>query len=74
MNLYYNRPASELMFVTRSMHCKIHREIHENCGKTWGKIGGKSPSGIEKRSIPILQFTKDGIFINEWSSLSEAGR
>ena len=31
MNLYYNRPASELMFVTRSMHRKLHREQMRNC-------------------------------------------
>ena len=58
INLYYNRPASELIFVTRSTHKKIHRE---QMGK-----GGKSPSGIEKRSIPILQLSKDGTLIREW--------
>ena len=26
MNLYFKRPAAELVFVTRSMHKKIHRE------------------------------------------------
>ena len=62
MNLYVNRPASELIFVTKSMHKKLHREMLENCGKNVGK----------KRSIPILQFTKSGEFINEWPSLSEA--
>ena len=36
-NLYFKRPASELIFVTRSMHKKLHREM---CGKG-GKIGGK---------------------------------
>ena len=60
MNLYLNRPASELIFVTRSMHCKIHREIHEKCGKS--------------TSIPILQFSKDGTFIKDWPSISEAER
>ena len=69
-NLYYKRPASELMFVTRLMHSKLHRELCEKCGK----IGGKSPSKIEKQSIPILQFTKSGEFIKEWPSLREAGR
>ena len=70
MNLYYNRPASELVFVTRQMHSKIHREM---CGKG-GKIGGKNPAGIEKRSIPVLQFYKDGTLIREWPSINEAGR
>ena len=66
MGLYFNRPASELIFVTRSMHSKLHREMCSN--------GGKSPSGIEKHSIPILQFAKDGTFVKEWPSAKEAGR
>lgn len=72
MNLYLNRPASELVFVTRSMHWKLHRE---KMGKG-GKIGGKKNGAIngKKRSIPILQFSKDGTFIKEWPSLSEAQR
>lgn len=90
MNLYYNRPASELIFVTRSMHWKLHREMLENTGKNLGKkygkiggkiggkkngaINGKSLSRIEKLSIPILQFSKDGEFIKEWPSLNEAYR
>ena len=63
MGLYFSRPASELIFVTRSMHKKAHREQMGNAGK----IGGK------KCSKPILQFTKDGMFVKEWPSLSEAG-
>ena len=74
MDLYYHRPASELIFVTRSMHSKIHREIHKNCGKISGKIVGKSPLKIEKQSIPILQFAKDRTFVKEWPSVREAGR
>ena len=68
MNLYLNRPASELVFVTRSMHNKLHRERSVNGGKIGGKIGGK------KNSIPILQFTKDGTFVKEWPSTKEAER
>ena len=68
MGLYFKRPASELIFVTRSMHWKLHREIRSNSGKIGGKIGGK------KRSIPIIQLTKDGTLIKEWPSLSEAYR
>lgn len=67
-SLYFNRPASELVFVTRSMHWKLHREIYEKCCKIAGKISGK------KCSIQILQFSKDGTLIKEWPSLNEAGR
>ena len=72
MNLYLKRPAAELIFVTRVMHSKLHREQMRNCGKITGKkygaINGK------KRSLPTLQFTKDGTFVKEWPSASEAER
>lgn len=76
MNLYFKRPAEELIFVTRSMHSKIHREICEKRGKISGKIGGKKNGAIngKKNSIPILQLSKDGTFIKEWPSLVEASR
>ena len=74
MNLYLKRPASELIFVTRSMHWKLHKEMYANRGKAGGKIGGKSQIKIEKCSIPILQFTKSGEFVKEWPSAHEAGR
>ena len=74
IGLYLNRPASELVFVTRSMHKKLHREMSEKSGKIGGKIGGKSPSRIEKISIPIIQFAKSGEFMKEWPSAKEAER
>ena len=72
MGLYLKRPASELIFVTRSMHSKLHRELLENIGKKNGAINGKK--GAIKLSIPILQFAKDGTFVKEWPSLIEAYR
>lgn len=64
MNLYYNRPSSELIFVTRSRHMKLHIEQRKKC---WKKASKKS-------SIPILQFAKDGTFVKEWQSACEAER
>ena len=84
MNLYFKRPASELVFVTRSMHWKLHRELREKSWKNGRKIGGKIVGKIvgkkygaingKKRSLPILQFTKNGELVKEWPSLNEAGR
>lgn len=88
MGLYFNRPASELIFVTKSMHRKLHREMLKNIGKKYGKIGGKiggkisgkktgainGKKGAIKQSIPILQFTKDGELVKEWPSAHEAER
>ena len=72
MNLYFERPASELVFVTRSMHWNLHREKMRNSGKKGGKKGGNITR--KKQSIPILQFTKDGTFVKEWLSVNEAQR
>ena len=74
MGLYFNRPASELIFVTRSMHCKLHLEIHEKLGKILGKTCGGNEAAKEKLSIPILQFAKDGELVKEWPSTYEAER
>lgn len=72
MNLYLNRPASELIFVTRAMHSKLHREQMRN----FSKIGGKKNGAIngKKRSIKLLQFSKDGELVKEWPSAHEAER
>ena len=80
MGLYVKRPASELIFVTKSMHKKLHREMCSKGGKIGGKISGtivgKKTGAIngKKCSIPILQFTKDGTFVKEWPSAHEAER
>ena len=80
MNLYFKRPASELVFVTKSMHKKLHRELCSNGGKIGdkiaGKITGKKTGAIngKKNSISILQFAKDGTFVKEWPSAHEAER
>ena len=70
MHLYLKRPASELIFVTRSMHRKLHRELCSNIGK----IGGGNEAAKERLSIPILQLTKSGEFIKAWPSTREAER
>ena len=74
LNLYYKRPAAELIFVTRSMHKKLHREQMGNGGKIGGGSEAAKEAVKEKCSIPILQFTKSGEFIKEWPSVNEAGR
>lgn len=63
---------------------ELHREMFENIGKNVGKkygqigrkIGGKKTGAIngKKRSIPILQFTEDVMFVKEWPSAHEAER
>lgn len=67
---YWKRPASELIFLTRSAHRKLHFDAGtmENARKTGAENGRKS---AWKHSKPILQFTLDGEFVREWPSASE---
>ena len=74
IGLYYKRPAAELIFVTRSMHWKLHREQRENVGKICGGNEAAKEAAKEKNSIPILQLAKDGTLIKEWPSACEACR
>ena len=74
MGLYFKRPAAELIYVTRSMHNKLHREMRSNGGKIGGGSEAAKEASKEKNSIPILQFAKDGTLIKEWPSAREADR
>ena len=78
---YYHRPAIELIFMTEEDHKRFHhigknnplfgKHLSEDTKKKMSKalIGNhNSPTK------PILQYTKDGEFIKEWTSTSEASR
>ena len=65
--LYYKRPASELIFLTKAEHIRLHKSgvpLSEDHKKSIG----------EGHSKKVLQFTKSGEFINEWPSAMEASR
>ena len=86
--LYFNRPASELIFLTRSEHRRLHlkgipkseatkkalSDALKGIPKPYLKGIPKSEATRAKLSKKILQFTKSGEFIKEWSSLNEAER
>lgn len=76
LDLYLNRPAKELIFVTRSEHLKIHCE---DCAKggtiTMRKMTFEQRSkGGKKSAKSILQYTKAGEVVKEWASASEVQR
>ena len=114
--LYFNRPASELIFLTHSEHRRLHlkgvpkSEAHKKAisealkgvprgpfSEATKKAMSEAHKGVPRldlKGIPrneatkkaisdamkgvnakkILQLTKSGEFIREWSSMSEASR
>ena len=86
--LYFNRPASELIFLTRSEHRRLHlkgvpkseatkkalSDALKGIPKPYLKGIPKSEATRAKLSKKILQFTKSGKFIKEWQSMSEASK
>ena len=98
-NLYYNRPASELIFLTHDEHISLHHkgvplseatkqkmsDAHKGVPKgpmseaTKQAISDalkgvpKGPMSEEhklKLSKKVLQYTKSGEFVREWSSMT----
>ena len=73
--LYYNGPASELIFLTPTAHRQLH---YKGVPKPYLKGVPKSEEHKkaigEANSKKILQFTKSGEFIREWPSTREASR
>ena len=86
--LYFNRPAAELIFLTPSAHLQLHMkgvpkpylkgvpksEAHKKAISDSLKGHSVSEECRAKLSKKILQFTKSGEFIREWTSMSEAER
>ena len=78
---YYDRPAIELIFMTEEEHKRFHSNGKNNplFGKhhseeTKKKISESQMGNHYKPTKPILQYTKDGEFIKEWTSAKEASR
>lgn len=68
-SMYYNRPASELIFMRRI----DHQRLHSICGdypKHWlGKYGVE-----HNRSKSVIQLTKYGQFIRKWEATRDVER
>ena len=82
--LYYSRPASELIFLTKAEHTHLHKRgitLSEATKKAMSDTRkGVPKSEAHKKAIcealskKILQLTKSGEFIREWSSMRETSR
>ena len=78
--LYFNRPAAELIFLTKAEHTRLHfKDVpkSEATKKAMSEAHKGVPLSEEHRaklSKKILQFTKSGEFIKEWPSMIEASR
>lgn len=71
-DLYWKRPSCELIFMTRTEHLKLHRK--HPLKNTSEKLSKSGMGNHNKPTKPILQYTKDGEFIKEWTSAKEASK
>lgn len=73
--LYFNRPASEHIFLTRSEHRRLHlKGVPKPYLKGIPRSEATKKAIGEANSKKILQFTKSGEFIKEWPSAIEVSR
>lgn len=79
---YWNRPTSELIFLTKSAHKRLHYDAgtmenaREAARKTGAENGRKAAEKLTNGicSKKVLQFTLDGTFVREWPSAQEIWR
>lgn len=70
---YYKRPAIELIFMLKEEHNRFHSKGNQrHLGKRHSEKSKKQMSKAHYK--PIIQYTKDGEFIKEWTSGIEASR
>lgn len=83
--LYWNRPASELIFLTRAEHIRLHKKGSHLSAQTKANISSakkdKKQSEEHKAKIgaanakAVYQIHKaTGIIIREWKCMNEAAR
>lgn len=53
---------------------EIWRETHKTCGSQKGRVVLSTRGGKHHKAKKVQQFTKDGLFIKEWSTPIEAAR
>ena len=73
--LYWNRPASELIFLTRAEHARVHREGKHHTKETTAKqskaLKGKNSSSAKS----VYQIDKTtGEIIKRWDCIREVTR
>ena len=70
--LYKKRPASELIFILEEEHRRFHNKGKHLSEKTKKKMSKVKIGNHYSPTKPILQYTKEGEFIKEWTSGREA--
>ena len=82
MNLYYHRPAVELIFLDRQQHILVHKPAKgtKRTAEQRRFISEQTKKGMSNRYVlskisrPVQQITKNGQIINTYPSTREARR
>lgn len=83
--LYWNRPASELIFLTRAEHIRLHKKGSHLSAQTKANISSakkdkklseehKAKIGTANAKVVYQIHKATGIIIREWKCMNEAAR
>ena len=70
-DLYYNRPASELIFLPHDEHISLHQKGVQK-SEAHKQAISDAMKGVNAKKV--IQYTKSGEFVREWESIAECDR
>lgn len=70
--IYYNRPASELIFLTRSQHISLHNTVRSPMKGKHHSISAKRKMSDSAIKHPVCQYTLDGVLVETFESIKDA--
>ena len=66
-DLYYNRPASELIFLPHDEHISLHQKGVQK-SEAHKQAISDAMKGVNAKKV--IQYTKSGEFVREWESMT----
>ena len=70
--IYYNRPASELIFLTRSQHISLHNTVRSQMKGKHHSISAKKKMSDSAIKHPVCQYTLAGVLVETFESIKDA--
>ena len=73
LNMYYNRPAEELIFLTRSEHMKLHSTMNNNFKPMFGNKNVKGMHHSNETKRKMSEVAKNVTHTDKWNKKVSEG-